>query len=289
MDRSELAEFLRSRRGRVQPADVGLEAGRRRRTPGLRREEVARLAGISVDYYIRLEQARSPRPSRQVLAALARALRLSNDEHAHLLHLVGEAPVPPGLARQVPAGVLHLLDRLEDTPAMVLDAKFDILAWNPLAAALYTTDFSALPPHERNLVRWHFQCASAVMDPGDADRLARELVADLRAAAARHPADPGIHELVTALSADSTQFAELWSAREIKMQRSSINRMIHPVVGPLELDSQALMVSCADQRLVFYTAAPGTSSYDALRLLRVVGVQNLDADVARSPSSAKPR
>ncbi|WP_017588967.1 helix-turn-helix transcriptional regulator [Nocardiopsis ganjiahuensis] len=275
MDRSELAGFLRDRRGRVQPADVGLEAGRRRRTPGLRREEVAWLAGMSVDYYIRLEQARGPRPSRQVLGALARALRLTDDEHTHLLHLAGEAPTPPGLSRDVPAGVLHLLDRLGDTPAVVLDAKFDVLAWNAMAAALFT-DFSALPARERNLLRWHLSDGASVTDPGDADRIVREMVADLRAAAGRHTDDPGLPALVAELAEQSERFAHLWSDREIKVQRSSVHRMLHPVVGPLELDSQALMVSCADQRLLFYTAAPGTPSHDALQLLRVVGVQNLD-------------
>jgi len=137
MDRRQLAAFLRSRRARLRPADVGLTPGPRRRTPGLRREEVAGLAGISVDYYTRLEQARGPRPSRQVLSALARALRLYEAERAYLYHLVGEEPAPPGgPSPDVPAGVLHLLDRLDDTPAYVIDARYDLLAWNPLAAAL---------------------------------------------------------------------------------------------------------------------------------------------------------
>lgn len=288
MDRSELAEFLRNRRRRVQPADAGLEAGRRRRTPGLRREEVARLAGMSVDYYIRLEQARGPRPSRQILGALARALRLSNDEHTYLLHLVGEPSAIPGLSREVPAGVLHLLDRLNDTPAMVLDAKFDILAWNAMAGALFT-DFSMLPMRERNLLSWHFRHAAAQMEPRDADRIAREVVADLRAAAGRHPDDPGLRALVAELFRECDQFAQLWSAHEIHVQRSSVNRMTHPVVGPIELDSQALMVSCADQRLLFYTAAPGTPSHDALQLLRVVGVQNLEADSPGPTITRQPR
>jgi transcriptional regulator with XRE-family HTH domain len=280
MDRAELAQFLRDRRTRVRPADVGLDAGSRRRTPGLRREEVARLAGMSVDYYIRLEQGRGPRPSRQVLGALARALRLSRDEHAHLLHLTGEPPTPPGLARDVPAGVLHLLDRLDDTPALVLDPKYDILAWNALAAALYS-DFSALPAKERNLLRWHFGAARSAFEPADADALARVYVADLRAAAGRHPGDAGIQHLVTDLCAQSADFAALWSAHEIRLQRSTSMRMTHPVVGPIELDSQTLMVSCVDQRLMFYTAAPGTPSHQALQLLRVVGTQDIAAESGR--------
>lgn len=277
MDRSELAQFLRGRRARVQPADVGLSAGARRRTPGLRREEVAWLAGTSVDYYIRLEQARGPRPSRQVLGALARALRLSGDEHAYLLHLVGEVPASPGLARDVPAGVLHLLDRLDDTPAMVLDAKHNILAWNAIAAALYA-GFTAVDSRERNMLRWHFRHAHTMLEPAEADRLACEYVADLRAAAGHHPNDPGIQELVTELCAQSPRFAELWSAREVQVQRSTTQRVAHPTVGPLELKAQTLLVSCADQRLVFYTAVPGTPSHEALQLLRITGVHNPDTD-----------
>lgn len=137
VDRQELAGFLRDRRARVQPQDVGLETGQRRRTPGLRREEVARLAGMSVDYYIRLEQARGPHPSRQILGALARALRLSDDEREYVYNLAGERGAPPaGPPQEVPAAILHLLDRMDDTPAYVIDAKYDVLAWNPLAAAL---------------------------------------------------------------------------------------------------------------------------------------------------------
>lgn len=153
-----------------------------------------------------------------------------------------------------------------------------------MAAALYR-DFSALPPQQRNILRWHFQTARSMLDLAETDRLAREYVADLRAAAGRHPDDPGIRDLVAELSADSAEFAQLWSAHEIDVQRSAVQRMVHPIVGPIELDSQTLMVSCADQRLVFYTAAPGTPSHEALQLLRVVGVQNLGT---RSPSSPGP-
>src|SRR5690348_7523742 len=155
MDRPQLAEFLRSRRERLRPEDVGLPAGLRRRTPGLRREEVASLATMSTDYYTRLEQGRGPRPSRPVLTGLARALRLSDDERDHLFRLAGEQPgPPPGPPADVRSGVLRMLARL-DVPGLVLDAKYDVLAWNPLAAALIA-DFSALPPRERNLLRLRF-------------------------------------------------------------------------------------------------------------------------------------
>jgi transcriptional regulator with XRE-family HTH domain len=156
VDRRELAGFLRSRRERITPADVGLPAGPRRRTPGLRREEVAQLAFISTEYYARLEQARAPHPSREVLAQLARALRLSDAERDHLHHLAGAPPGPPrGPSREVRQSIADLLHRLPHAPAIVLSATFEIIAWNDLAAALME-DFSALPRRDRNLVRRAF-------------------------------------------------------------------------------------------------------------------------------------
>ena len=156
VDRAALADFLRTRRARLGPGDVGLPSASRRRTPGLRLEEVALLAGVSVDYYTRLEQARGPRPSRQVLAALARALRLTGDERDHLFRLAGEpAPEPQTRSDHVRPGVLHLLDRLADSAVVVVNDLGDVLAWTPLAQALFT-DFSALPASERNLYRIFF-------------------------------------------------------------------------------------------------------------------------------------
>jgi len=279
LDRAELAAFLRRRRARVQPADVGLEEGPRRRTPGLRRPEVAQLAGMSVDYYIRLEQGRGPRPSRQMIAAIARALRLSDDERAYLHHLVGEVPgPPPGPARDVRPGVLHLLDRLDDTPALVCDAKYDVLAWNPMAAVL-VGDFSALPPGERNVV-WRFFTDPNVRDRHDLDggrRFARESVADLRAAAARYPRDTGTRRLVDRLLAASTEFRELWAEQDVQVRRSARKRLHHPLVGWLDLDCEALHDPHRDQWIVLYTAAPGTPSHEALHLLRTVGTEDLTA------------
>jgi len=276
-DRAELAAFLRRRRARVQPADVGLEAGQRRRTPGLRRQEVAQLAGMSVDYYIRLEQGRGPRPSRQMLAAISRALRLSHDEGAYLHHLAGEAPgPPPGPARDVRPGVLHLLDRLDDTPAIVCDAKYDVLAWNSMAAALIG-DFSALPPGERNVI-WRFFTDPDARGRHDADgarRFARESVADLRAASARYPGDSGVRRLVARLLAASPEFRGLWAEQDVQVRRSAHKRLRHPVVGWLDLDCEALHDPDRDQWVVLYTAPPGTPSHEALRLLKVVGTQDL--------------
>jgi transcriptional regulator with XRE-family HTH domain len=273
MDRAELAAFLRGRRARVQPADVGLESGHRRRTPGLRRQEVAQLAGMSVDYYIRLEQGRGPRPSRQMLAAIGRALRLSDDERAYLYTLAGEVPgPPPGLVRDVRPGVLHLLDRLDDTPALVCDAIWNVLAWNDLAAALIG-DFSALPPAERNVVLRFFTdpVARGRHDPEGGSRFARESVAHLRAATARYP-EAG--RLVDRLIAASPEFRELWATQEVELRRSTHKRLHHPALGWLDLDCESLHDPNRDQWIVFYTAAPGTPSHEALRLLKVVGTQD---------------
>ncbi|MGP4023755.1 helix-turn-helix transcriptional regulator [Actinomadura sp. 3N407] len=272
MDRQEMAAFLRSRRARVQPADVGLQSGTRRRTPGLRREEIAQLAGMSVDYYIRLEQGRGPRPSRQILAALARALRLTGDERGHLFYLAGEPPEPPsGPSRDVPPGILHLLERLDDTPAYVLNARHDILAWNALALALMT-DLASMDSRDRNVIRWLFTGRAAELYGTDEQvtRMARESVADLRAASARYPADPGIAELVAEVSARSPAFARLWDEGEVGIRRSGRKRVTHPAVGPLEVYIDVLHVPERDQQVILYTAAPGTPSHDALKRLREV-------------------
>ncbi|MFJ2861886.1 helix-turn-helix transcriptional regulator [Kitasatospora sp. NPDC087314] len=277
VDRAELAAFLRRWRARIQPADVGLPTGGRRRTPGLRRQEVAQLAGMSVEYYIRLERGRGPRPSRQMIGAISRALRLSDAERAHLHHLVGEPPgPPPGLARDVRPGVLHLLDRLGDTPAMVCSAARDVLAWNAMAAALLG-DFSTLPPGERNTIRQFFTDpgARARYHPADVEQIALRAVADLRVAAARYPADSGVRGLVDRLSAVSAEFRELWARQDVEVRRSTHKRIRHPVVGPLDLDCEALHDPHSDQWIIFYTAAPGTPSHEALRLLKMVGSQDL--------------
>lgn len=186
MNRDELAGFLRSRRARVTPREVGLPEGERRRTPGLRRQEVAQLAGMSIDYYIRLEQGRGPHPSRQVLNALARALMLSADERAHLFHLAGQALEPARLRADVPPSILHLIAFLDEVPAYVLDAKYDILAWNPLAGALMG-GLDTRPPEDLNVIRWVFRSPDLAEHLSDEEkgRFARASVADLRWAATR--------------------------------------------------------------------------------------------------------
>jgi len=274
VDRAELAAVLRTARARVKPADVGLPAGPRRQVPGLRREEVAQLAGLGIDYVVRLEQGRGPRPSTQVLGALARALRLSDDDRDTLFRLAGSAPPQAGrVPMLVRPSVLRLLDRLSDLPALVLSARSDVLAWNPLATALFG-DFSELPPARRNLIRQRFLgtgIGRITLSP-DADSAA-DCVACLRTAQARYPDDPDLTSLITDLRAGSTRFDSLWQARRSGRLRSGSTTITHPELGPLTLDCDVLQESEADQTVLVYSAMPGTPEATALELLRVTGLE----------------
>ncbi|MEV7393997.1 helix-turn-helix transcriptional regulator [Streptomyces sp. NPDC091215] len=277
MNRPELADFLRHARTRLDPADVGLAPGARRRTPGLRREEVASLAGMSADYYTRLEQSRGPRPSRQMLTALARALRLTEDERDHLFHLAGEEPPRrETTSTHVRPGLLLVLDRLHDTPALVTTDCGEVLAQNALSRAL-SGDVLARPPRERNLVRRFFldPAARDLFPAQDRPQRAREQVANLRAVAAARPTDPVPAALVAELLAGSEEFARLWSEHEVAVRRASTKRFLHPSVGLLELDCEVLLNADTRQHLVIHTARPGTESYERLQLLRVVGLQDM--------------
>lgn len=277
--RRELGDFLRSRRERITPADVGLPAGVRRRTPGLRREEVAQLAFISTEYYTRLEQARGPRPSREVLAQLARALRLSDAERDHLHHLAGAPPgPPPGPSREVRQSIVDLLRRLPEAAALVISAAYEVLAWNELAAALME-DFSALPRRDRNLVRRAFlgphPYGRRLYGVSDADAFARTAARQLRATAARYPGDPEVTGLVEELLAGSEEFARLWAAHDVAARPTLCKTFEHPLVGPVSVSCDVLDITDRDQRVVIYTAAPGSPSAEALRLLSVVGTQRM--------------
>ncbi|WP_053661560.1 helix-turn-helix transcriptional regulator [Streptomyces sp. MMG1121] len=282
MNRAELADFLRRGRARLEPSDVGLAPGARRRTPGLRREEVASLAGMSVDYYTRLEQSRGPRPSRQMLTALARALRLTNDERDHLFHLAGEEPPRrDGASSHVRPGLLLVLDRLHDAPAMVITDCGEVLAQNALSRAL-SGDALARPPRERNLVRRFFLDAAAreLLPPEDRPEHARAHVANLRAVTAARPDDPQPAALVAELRSASEEFARLWETHEVAVRRASAKRFRHPVVGLLELDCEVLLTDDRRHQLILHTARPGTASHERLQLLRVVGVQDMTTDTA---------
>ncbi|MES4908941.1 MULTISPECIES: helix-turn-helix transcriptional regulator [unclassified Streptomyces] len=280
MDRRELADFLRSRRERITPADVGLPAGPRRRTPGLRREEVAQLAFISTEYYTRLEQARAPRPSREVLAGLSRALRLTDAERDHLHYLAGAPPGPrPGPSREVRQSIVDLLDRLPQAAAIVMSATYEVIAWNALAAALME-DFSALPRRDRNLVRRVFlgphREGRRLYGVSDADAFARNSAQRLRATAARYPDDPEVTELVDELLAGSEEFARLWASHDVCAEPTLCKTFQHPLVGPVSVNCDVLDITDRDQQVVIYTAAPGSPSEEALRLLSVIGTQRMD-------------
>ncbi|WP_210592930.1 helix-turn-helix transcriptional regulator [Streptomyces sp. GESEQ-35] len=280
MDRRELAAFLRGRRERITPADVGLPAGARRRTPGLRREEVAQLAYISTEYYTRLEQARGPHPSREVLAQIARALRLSDPERDHLHHLAGTPPAPPpGPSREVRQSIVDLLHRLPQAAAFVISATYEVIAWNDLAAALME-DFSALSRRDRNLLRRGFLGPNPDGRPlygvSDPDEFAATATNHLRAAAARYPHDPEVTALVDELLAGSEEFARLW-AEHCVIARPTLHKTFdHPLVGTVSVNCDVLDITDRDQRVVIYTAEPGSRSEEALRLLSVVGTQRMD-------------
>jgi transcriptional regulator with XRE-family HTH domain len=277
VERAELADFLRRRRERLSPGEVGLSGGRRRRTPGLRREEVAQLAGVSTDYVARLEQSRGPQPSAQVLAALARALRLTDDERDHLYHLAGRTP--PASHRpstHVSPVLLHVLDHLTDSAAMVISDLGETLVQNPVAVALHGDDSRHRGLDRFMLWRWFTDPATRARCPEEDWAIhSRTHVADLRATAARRQGDPDVLELVEQLTAASDEFTELWAQHEVAVRRANHKRIIHPEVGMLDLLCDVLVGSNGDQFLVVLFPRPGTDTREKLDLLRVIGTQNL--------------
>lgn len=277
MDAAQLAHFLRSRREQIQPADVGLATGPWRRTPGLRREEVAALAAMSVDYYTRLEQQRGPRPSVGVVAALARALRLTRDEADHLWRLAGHQPPPRFTPTQhVSPALLRILDSLDDIPAMVVSDLEETLAQNRLAIAL-VGDHSALTGPARSLIwRWFLDPASRRLHPDDFHaHHSRELVSDLRAASVRRGGDAVSTRMIRELLAGSTEFRGLWARHDVQVLRSQTKRIVHPDVGMLELECLRLVNDDDGQRLLLFTAPKGSETAGRLRLLSVIGSQRI--------------
>lgn len=282
----DLREFLRSRRGRVDPADVGLLAGDGpRRVPGLRREELARLAGVSVDYYVRLEQGRATNVSEDVLAAVARALRLGEDETTHLFDLARPTRTrrkPRARPQRVRAGVLALIEGL-GTPAFVVGRRSDILATNRMARALLA-DFDAMPAPERNYARWLFLDPSARELLVDWDDVARDNVATLRMDAGQHPDDPELSALVGELSVKSEAFARWWAAHDVLRRSHGTKRHHHPIVGALTISYEALpLPDDPDQVLFIYSVEPGSPSDAAMRLLSSWTLENAADRVPRVP------
>ncbi|MFF5083455.1 helix-turn-helix transcriptional regulator [Actinoplanes sp. NPDC000266] len=272
MDKQELGAFLRTRRERLRPEDVGLPAGPRRRTPGLRREEVAVLAHISTEYYVRLEQGRAPRPSAEVLAGIAAALRLTGAESDHLHVLAGTAPARTGTHRRdVRPSILALLERLPQTAAFVTSATFEVLAWNDLAAALME-DFAALGPAGRNLARKAFLSPERTLyGVSDGAEFRHHVVMELRATLARYPSDPDVTGLVQELRDGSLDFARLWDRHDVQAAQVITKTFHHPVVGPITVDCDSMTLTDRDQHLVLYSAPQGSPDAEALALLSVLG------------------
>lgn len=270
---AELKEFLRTRRARLRVDDVEIGGTSRvRRVPGLRREEVAQLAGVSVDYYSRLEQGRHLNVSDEVLDAVARALRLDDVERSYLFQIARvntrRARRRPAPVQRVRPGIRRVLETLDDvTPAFVFGRRMDMLAANRLARALIG-DFEALPPRERNLLRFTFLDESARELYTDWEEVARDNVAILRLDAGRHPDDPLLTELVGELAVKSDEFRRWWADHNVRERTHGTKRYHHPLVGDLSVNYESVAVlGDPDQTLCIYTADPGSPSETALRLL----------------------
>jgi transcriptional regulator with XRE-family HTH domain len=277
MDKQELGAFLRSRRERLRPQDAGLPSGPRRRTPGLRREEIAVLAHISTEYYVRLEQGRAPRPSGEVLAGIAGALRLTDAESDHLHLLAGTAPNRTGLHRRdVRPSILALLERLPLTAGFVTSAVFEVLAWNDLTAALME-DFAVLAPEDRNLARKAFLAPAPLYGISDGAEFRQHVVRELRGTLTRYPRDPAVTGLVEELREGSAEFARLWERHDVQAAPMLTKTFRHPTVGEITVDCDSLALTERDQHLVLYTAPQGSRDAEALALLNVLGTESMNA------------
>lgn len=279
MEHSEFGRTLRRLRDHVAPDTVGVVAGSRRRAVGLRREELAALAGISADYLTRLEQGRATSPSAQVVEALARALRVADAERELLFRLAGHAaPGADVVPSRIPPSVQRLLDRLADTPVAVLDAAGTILTANGPYDALMGP-VAALRGHERNTAWRHLVGPGSRAVHSDAEQRAFEasVVAELRLTVARYPLDRGLQQLVRDLRAASDRFVELWDAGETVVPRSSGRRKVveHPTVGRITLDCDTLRIATDDLTVLAYTAEPGSADAERLALAIVLGTQSL--------------
>lgn len=276
MDREALAEFLRRRREQLRPGDVGLSEGVRRRAAGLRREEVAQLALMSTDYYTRLEQQRGPQPSTQILASLARALRLSADERDYLYRVAGHAvPDRLGPSDHIAPALQRVFDRLTDTPALIISSLGETLVQNGLAAALLGDNVGLSGLERYEPYRWFMQAeqARAHYPEDDHARNSRAQVAGLRAAFGAMGQRSQAGALVAALSRGSEEFRDLWDRQEVAQRFADHKTLIHPAIGPIEVDCQVLFTEDRGQALLVLTAAPRSDDEEKIRLLGVVGSQ----------------
>ncbi|MGW8063611.1 helix-turn-helix transcriptional regulator [Streptomyces ziwulingensis] len=289
---AELGAFLRSRRARIRPADVGLPSGTRRRVPGLRREEVAQLAGASVDYYNELERGAGSQPSEQMIAALARALRLTADERDYLYRLADRpVPVQGGAASHVHPGMLDLLGRMTSTPAQVITDLHVTLVQNPLAVALVGDQSGFRGPRASFVHRWFTEPGTRRLHPeADHESQSRAFVADLRAAAARRDAkDPEAGSVIRTLLGVSPEFAALWADHDVAFRRDDRKRIVHPTLGVIEVNCLNLFSEDGRQRLLWFTPAVGTDSAGLLDLLAVVGTQEVVSSPRRTGGNSSTR
>jgi hypothetical protein len=273
MDRHGLAEFLRHRREALQPDDVGLPRGMRRRTSGLRREEAAALCHMSTDYYARLEQERGPQPSEQMIASIAQGLHLSLAERDHLFRLAGHQPPTPGSATEhISPGLLRILDRLHDTPAEIVTELGETLRQTPLGVAL-TGDLTGYRGPARSIgYRWFTDPATRLRyAPDDHEFLGRLWASGLREAVALRGPSSRAAGLVELLIEQSDEFREVWGRHEVGLRPREVKHFLHPELGALELSCQTLLDPAASHSLLVYTAVPGSESAEKLQLLAVVG------------------
>jgi transcriptional regulator with XRE-family HTH domain len=277
VDTDALADFLRRRRENLRPQDVGLSAGARRRAPGLRREEVAQLAVMSTDYYTRLEQRRASQPSTQILASLARALRLTADERDYLYRTAGHA-VPDRVTAMshVAPALQRVLDRLSDTPALVISSLGETLTQNALAAALLGDHAAATGWERYEAFRWFTRPTEERRryPADDHDRQSRALVAGLRDAYGALGASSRAGELVRELLATSPEFGDLWNRQEVAHRFADHKVLLHPEIGAIEVDCQVLYTEDRGQALLVLTASPGSADEDRIRLLGVIGAHD---------------
>ncbi|MEG9247933.1 helix-turn-helix transcriptional regulator [Arthrobacter sp. Soc17.1.1.1] len=277
MERTALADFLRSRREKLQPEDVGLARGERRRTPGLRREELAALTGMSADYYSRMERGHSPRPSEQMLAALARGLRLSLEDRDYLFRLVGyDTQRRVRRTDHVDVGLMRVVDRLTDTPAAVLNSLGETLFQTQPGLALLG-DHRAHHGLARSVVyRWFTDTGERnLYPPEDHPKHSRVLASQLRQVLTREGPRSRAADIADALRDSSTEFAEVWAEHPVGWRYSEHKRLLHPDLGELTVHCQSLLDPEQTQTLLVFTATPGTESHNKLQLLSVIGTQDL--------------
>lgn len=280
MERDSLADFLRGRRQALIPSDVGLPNGPRRRAVGLRREEIAQLTGMSVDYYARLEQRRGPRPSMQMLAALARALRLGLDERDYLFRLVGHpAPERSGISHYVRPALVHVLARLDDCAAFVCSDTEIVLAQNQVSVLLMG-DHTGTEIHDS--IVWKLFVGVGYRElfaPEELERQKRLRVANLRVTWSRRRGDADIRALIDGLLARSAEFGPLWDRHEVGIPQEDHKTFVHPTVGRVSVDCEILATADDTQRLVILSAPPASESYGKLKLLAVLGGQTMGHDL----------